>query len=248
MTIVICDDDRDEVQKIMGSCQQLCEQRDEIYTYTDSTKLYHWLMSSKWKVDLFILDVEMPQLDGIELKRQISKMSIDTHIAFLTNHRESIDAAFGRYVVGFLDKNDYEERLRSIIAEIRDELCNTDIVNIPELGEIRSFRQKEIIKIEAHHVYTRVEMLQYYDQSMSQWVTEYSEHRISLKEWEKYLDCDTFYRISRSLIINLYCVKRINNYNELEFMNGERYEVPIKKRKAVRTAYNQYCMRKARCM
>lgn len=36
--------------------------------------------------------------------------------------------------------------------------------------------------------------------------------------------------------------------NELEFINGEKYAVPIKKRKAVKIAYNQYCIRKARYM
>ncbi len=248
MVIVICDDDEIEAQKVEQLCKEICGREDTIYTYTDSLELYQWLMQVNWEVDLFVLDIEMPQLNGIELKRQISKMSIDTHIVFLTNHRESIDEAFGRYVIGFVDKGNCEKRLRDIVIEVKDEVSKEDVVNILEAGEICSFRQKEIIKIEAQHIYTKVEMIQYYNQDKNQWVTDSSEHRISLKEWEQNLNSEDFYRINRSMIVNFRYVKRINNLNELEFINGERYDIPVKKRKTVRMAYNQYCMRKARCM
>ena len=134
------------------------------------------------------------------------------------------------------------------MREVREEIGKESTIQIEDTNGIHIFRLKEIVKIEANHIYTNVEVVQYFDRDKEQWVTRCSEHRISLKEWERYLDSELFYRISRSLIVNFYNVKRINNYNEVEFINGERYEIPVKKRKTVRTAYNQYCMRKARCM
>lgn len=248
MITVICDDDVIDAAHVEQLCRNMATEDDEIYTYTDSLQLYQWLMQDEREVDLFILDIEMPQMDGIELKQQISRMSIDTRIIFLTNHIESMNEAFGRYVIGFVDKGNYEKRLKDFIKEIQDELSQTEVVNLVEDGRVYTFRQKEIIKIEARHVYTRIEIVQYYDKAKEHWVTENREPRISLREWEKTLDSEEFYRINRSLIVNFRNVKRINHCNELEFITGECYGIPVKKRKIVRTAYNLYCMRKARCM
>lgn len=248
MIIVICDDDRKELEGIQRICQQCCNAEDKIITYSDSTELYKWLMMENWNVDLFILDIEMPKMSGLELKQQISKMCIDTHILFVTSHSEVMGNAFGKYVIGFVDKKDYEGRIRQSLREVREEIGKESTIQVEDTNGIHIFRPKEIVKIEANHIYTNVEVVQYFDRDKEQWVTRCSEHRISLKEWERYLDSELFYRISRSLIVNFYNVKRINNYNEVEFINGERYEIPVKKRKTVRTSYNQYCMRKARCM
>ncbi len=93
-----------------------------------------------------------------------------------------------------------------------------------------------------------MERILYYDFDKESFKTEIKEYRISLGKWAKCLDSVEFYQINRSLIINFHYVERYNNMNELEFINGEKYAVPIKKRKAVKIAYNQYCIRKARYM
>lgn len=248
MIIVICDDDRKELEEIQRICQQCCNAEDKIITYSDSTELYKWLMMENWNVDLFILDIEMPKMSGLELKQQISKMCIDTHILFVTSHSEVMGNAFGKYVIGFVDKKDYEGRIRQSLREVREEIGKESTIQVEDTNGIHIFRPKEIVKIEAQHVYTRVERILYYDFDKESFKTEIKEYRISLGKWAKCLDSVEFYQINRSLIINFHYVERYNNMNELEFINGEKYAVPIKKRKAVKIAYNQYCIRKARYM
>lgn len=248
MIIVICDDDRKELEGIQRICQQCCNAEDKIITYSDSTELYKWLMMEHWNVDLFILDIEMPKMSGLELKQQISKMCIDTHILFVTCHSEAMGNAFGKYVIGFVDKKDYEGRIRQSLREVREEIGKESTIQVEDANGIHIFRPKEIVKIEAQHVYTCVERILYYDFDKESFKTEIKEYRISLGKWAKCLDSEEFYQINRSLIINFHYVKRYNNMNELEFINGEKYAVPTKKRKAVKMAYNQYCIRKARYM
>ena len=248
MNIAICDDDMVIIEQIEEFLQIIHDKSLEYEVFFCAEELQKYITENNVNFDVFILDIEMPQMDGIELKQQISRMSIDTRIIFLTNHIESMNEAFGRYVIGFVDKGNYEKGLKDFIKEIQDELSQTEVVNLVEDGRVYTFRQKEIIKIEARHVYTRIEIVQYYDKAKEHWVTENREPRISLREWEKTLDSEEFYRINRSLIVNFRNVKRINHCNELEFITGECYGIPVKKRKIVRTAYNLYCMRKARCM
>lgn len=248
MVIVICDDDGEELERIRQICLEQCSEQDDIYTYADSKELYKRLKEHEWRVDLFILDIEMPGVDGITLKQQISAMHKDTNIVFLTNHSEIMDKAFGRYVIGFVEKRDYKQRICDYIEEVRQQTHQHICMVIGDSGGVHEIDQREIIKIEAKHVYSEVERSLYYNGDKERMENAIQEYRISLNRWEELLDMEEFYRINRSLIINFRYIRRINDRNELEFMDGRTYEIPIKKRKTVRHAYNQYCMRKARCI
>ena len=70
--------------------------------------------------------------------------------------------AFGKYVIGFVDKKDYEGRIRQSLREVREEIGKESTIQVEDTNGIHIFRPKEIVKIEAQHVYTRVERILYY--------------------------------------------------------------------------------------
>ena len=52
--------------------------------------------------DIITLDIEMPEMDGLQLKKLITELYEDTNIAFLTVHEEMMEEAFGKKVIGFI--------------------------------------------------------------------------------------------------------------------------------------------------
>tara|TARA_Y100000814_G_scaffold285565_1_gene253680 strand:- start:102 stop:941 length:840 start_codon:yes stop_codon:yes gene_type:complete len=87
--IALVDDDRN----ILTSVTMILEAEGyEVKTFTDGEAAFHGL--SAQPVDLAILDIKMPRLDGIELLRRLRKKS-DLPIIFLTSKDDEVDEILG---------------------------------------------------------------------------------------------------------------------------------------------------------
>jgi DNA-binding response OmpR family regulator len=72
--------------------------------------------------DVAILDVKMPCMGGIELRRKLSQMDSDLKFIFLTGHGSNVDYKTGvnealYYLPKPLKINDLIERLQSVVPE-----------------------------------------------------------------------------------------------------------------------------------
>lgn len=47
------------------------------------------------------LDIEMPEVSGLEFQKQLQRNKMDIDIIYLTSHSEMMQEAFGRNVVAF---------------------------------------------------------------------------------------------------------------------------------------------------
>ncbi|WP_375459069.1 response regulator transcription factor [uncultured Enterovirga sp.] len=88
-TIALVDDDRN----ILASVTIALEAEGyRIQTYTDGASAFDGMRQSP--VDLAILDIKMPRMDGMELLRRLRQKS-DMPVIFLTSKDEEIDELFG---------------------------------------------------------------------------------------------------------------------------------------------------------
>lgn len=227
-------------------CKRICEDGDSIVTFHDSKMLFEYITKEYPKVDLFVLDIEMPEIDGLELKKQISELYADTNVLFLTSHREMVEEAFGKKVIGFLPKEDYEEKLFRYIREIRTEIMQDDVIELTIGAERKILHKNRIVMIKAQHIYSLVTFQKYYNKDLKTFVTKEEIFRLSLSKWGEVLKDDTFFKVSRSLIINLKYVKRVTDAIVLD--TGEEVAIPVRRVKQVKQAYNTYCMKNAKCM
>ena len=244
MHILICEDDGYMMEQIAYDCRKYLKPDDRISCYISSKHLKEYILEETPKVDLFLLDIEMPEVSGIELKELISAKYADTSIAFLTSHDEMMEDAFGKKVIAFLKKSSFKERLEEVIGQVRLEVEDTRKVLIEEGMEKRAFLQKEILAIDAERVNTMLRLVTNYNEDMEEIVTENKIYRISLREWEQQLDETEFYRVNRSSIISWRYVKRITK--QIEMVDGSQYSIPAGKMKQLRAMYQQYCEGKVR--
>lgn len=240
MNIVICDDEEYVVREVRRECERYVRTEDKIECYLSSDALKNRLVEEKPAVDLFILDIEMPEMDGLQLKKLITELYEDTNIAFLTVHEEMMEEAFGKKVIGFLRKENFKERLGGLIGEVQDAIEKNALIQLKEGKVIHHLPQKRILSVCAERVYSVV--------TMASGNTRYESkmYRVSLKQWEEILKKYDFFRINRSCIIHFLYVKKITDKVIME--NGAVYNISAGKKATLRKAYREYCEKMARCL
>lgn len=238
MNIIICNDDIEILQQISQYCENICNADDMILTYTNSKMLLKYLLTKHPVIDLFLLELVMPQPDGLELKRQISNLYKNTNIIFISNHKEMMEKAFGKNVLGFFSKESYGTKLKDYIDEIRKDLRKADMIHIATGKKQNLLPRKNIIMIQADHVYTIVVLGEFYNWNLQRMETQKKSYRCSLAQWEQLLQDEAFFRVSRSAIVNFRYVKCITD--RIILYSGDEVPIPQRKIRHVKTAYHTY--------
>ena len=187
------------------------------------------------KPDLVFLDVQMPEMDGFQVLREIGADAIPVTI-FVTAHDRYALRAFDANAIDYLLKpfgKDRFERaltraqqqidgrldrneLRKAISRLEQLAAATtypDRLAVPKNGRITFIAMKDIDWIEADGNYVRLHLGQ-------------REHELReiLTELEKKLSPSSFLRIHRSTIVNIHRIKEIqpwfHGYHRVLLENG----------------------------
>ena len=113
MKIICVDDEPRAVKYTLSQCEQLSE-ISEVKGFTDAREALDWLREHP--ADLAILDINMPQIDGITLAARIKQLRPQMAILFLTAYKEYAFDAYAVHPMGYLLKPVSQEKLA---AEVR---------------------------------------------------------------------------------------------------------------------------------
>jgi two-component system LytT family response regulator len=168
------------------------------------------------------LDVELPDMTGIELAEKIRKVKPDLPIVFITAHQEYSLDAFKLYASDYILKPIDRERVKTTFRRIQQMLKMLEKSNPSDnlqrstisinLGNERVFvKLSDIFYIEKHGRHTLIHC-----------TNGKFETRETLQELEQHLGRE-FFRSHKSCIINTDHIERIINYP-----NSSYYEVKFK--------------------
>lgn len=104
MKIIICDDQMEEIKKIKSLCGAYLAERGLEAEITELTDPQVLLDMEAVDTDILILDVEMGEINGIDIKNQLAMRGDSPLVIFATNHPEAMSRAFNINVIGFLIK------------------------------------------------------------------------------------------------------------------------------------------------
>lgn len=227
ITIGICDDERKMREKIHQLCDVVMFRKNVEYKCIDFCDGRE-VLQYKHSIDLLILDIKMPRMSGIAVKRKLQERKEDTIIIYVTDYEDAIIDAFGIHVYGFVLKDRIDEKLQPMLESAINEISETSVVVD---GKVDS---NTILFVKSESPYCRL------------YIRDGKEELIrkSMRELTKMLQETNFIRVHRSYLVNFQYVEGVPDKK----INIEKYKLPISRelRQEVKKAYIQYAEKRAR--
>lgn len=117
--VAICDDDGILLEKL-NQFVQTCYAQNRIFarvdTFLNGQQLLYEIEDGG-RFDLALLDIEMPQMGGMELAEYVKKALPGVLIIFITSHMEYVLDAYELSVFRYIPKRGFENRLRHALLD-----------------------------------------------------------------------------------------------------------------------------------
>ena len=234
--VAICDDEAAERDNMDMMCRAFFEEKEhtvgvpDIHVFSSGKEM----AESDMDYDILLLDIEMPEQDGISIKEHFESSRKQTKIIFTTSHKERVLEAFGKNVVSFLVKPLDRENFTKVMERVLSDSCG-QILEIEENGETFVIPVKQIKYIEAQDKYTLA-------------VTAEEKYlvRRTMKFWENALPSQDFVRIHKSYLVNLEYFEKKGE--EVLLDQGKIVKISRLKKKEIMEKYKGFLRRKVKVM
>lgn len=132
LKIALCDDDSQFVSKITGLIQSLLQNSTEspvITTYINPAALTASISDGE-RYDIYILDVEMPDLNGMDVAKHIRQFQPNAALLFLSSHLNYATEGYKVQALRYVSKLDLDHALPEALEQAIATLEKTDTCSI----------------------------------------------------------------------------------------------------------------------
>ena len=214
MRIAVCDDNPKELERIKG-CFCRIQGYDLVCSYFDSTStVMEILKTENSPYDLYILDIEMPGMNGLKLAKSIREKDSRALFVFLTSYTRYMKDVFDVVTFDFIEKPISDEKLLQILERAATYLnITSQHFSFGYRASRYSLKYDRILYIEKKG-----------RQALIHTFEDVYKTNMTLEEIWKQLNPKSFVHIHSSYIINLYNHDRKDN--EIAIMrNGEKLHI-----------------------
>lgn len=173
--------------------------------------LFHYAEENDY--DVLLLDVEMGEMDGVALAKEIRKQNEAVQIVFITGFSDYIAEGYEVAALHYLMKPVREEKLFSVLDRAAEKAAKNERV-------LHLLTGGEMVQVPVHKIR--------YAEVMGNYVTLHAGEEVTVKmtlsELEAQLD-DRFYRVGRSLVVNLTQIGRVTK-TEIRLLDGTAIHLP----------------------
>ena len=134
LSIAICDDEPfclDKENSIISNYLNECKEEFKVDVFTSPASLLSAVSSNEY--DLVMLDVEMPDIDGIEVAHKVHEINDKTQIAFISAYMKYASRGYHvnafRYILKDEDMEVYIRECLDPILDQCDETCQLVLVD-----------------------------------------------------------------------------------------------------------------------
>ena len=211
LKIAVCDDDNSQrcylAEIILAWANKKCH-LVELKQYVDA-KAFLFDFAEEKDFDILLLDVEMPEISGVELARKIRCENQVVQIIFVTGFYEYFGDGFDVSALHYLIKPVDAIKLEPVLDRAVDGMAlrKRSVLVVTQEGSIK-IPLADILYAEAERVYVVVHTMQ-----------RNYRTRITLSKFCAELD-DTFFKIHRSFVMGLMHIKMITKTG-VTMINGD---------------------------
>lgn len=224
--VVICDDDLNQIELNESYALKFAKSRNigvEFEKYNDSGALVKDIKSGNKEVDIFLLDIEMPNMDGMELGRILRKKYENSIIIYITGFKKYAFDAFEVRAFDYLMKpityEKFEKAFENVFSRIEELKYKQD-----KQKEFTIETKQEVLKVNYDEIY-------YFEKFLRKVRLVYSSGEIeyynSFKKLMEELDMSKFVQCHQSFIVS---IDKITNYKNQEiFIEDLNEYIPVSK-------------------
>lgn len=227
LRIAIVDDDEIFRGKIETIIRENIQSKLLLKSYSKPENL---LDDEESKFDIYILDVEMPEMNGVELSHHIRQKDKRGEIVFLTSYQKYAIQGYTARAYAYLLKEEMEGTLVPTLKKMEDSVKVRNQKNyvIETNNSLEKIVYDEIIYV-------------YKETKNSIFVTESGEkrQRISLENVYKQLESEEFVYVDKGKIVNIQNVRRLMK-DTLYMSNGDEVVISRSNIKKVKDAVKAY--------
>lgn len=211
MRIYLCDDELKIRDKISAEVAEVLPNAD-VKLFSDGNVLLEHM--NQEVCDILLLDIDMPELSGMEVAARLTGLLKKPLLIFITNHDELVYESFRYHPFGFVRKQFLSKELHKVLKDCVAELeQGRKHFNFRTEGKEVCLLLSEIFFFESEGNYLKV-------------YTENGEYRFrsTITAVESSLEKDGFIRVHKGFLVNQ-CAIRLFGAEAVELTNGRALPV-----------------------
>ena len=212
--IAICDDRQGDREYVRQLTARWAQQRGNQVEMTEFCSAEQFLFSCPQPdFDLLLLDIEMGEMDGVSLAKQVRRTNELMQIVFITGYSDYITEGYEVAALHYLMKPVKEEKLFAVLDRAVERLHkNTKVLTLETAEEMVRVPLYQVSALEVQRNYVTVHARQDYTVKKS------------LSELMEQLD-ERFFRVGRSAVVNLNDISRVTR-SDIYLTDGRSIPLP----------------------
>ncbi|MCM1044969.1 MAG: LytTR family DNA-binding domain-containing protein [Candidatus Gastranaerophilales bacterium] len=207
MRIYLCDDEKQILQD-MATKIQVMQPDSLVKCYEKSLDLWESLRTER--CDVLCLDIDMPQISGLELAALMDKLEAKPLLVFVTSHDELVYDSLKFHPFGFVRKAYFAEEMEKLLTDCAEELESRERYFSFQSGAERiKLPLSEILFFESEGNYVKLAVKS----------GEIYRFRDTLYSLEAALSGNGFVRIHKGFLVNQRTIRTIRG-NEITLEEG----------------------------
>lgn len=232
MKILICDDELKYLSDLKLHVEQYMNNRFAKFTI-DATTSSNEIFYNNSSYDLVFLDIEMDEINGISLAKELKKRNNKVVIFFITAYNGYQDDAMDLRAFRFFEKPFNVDRLFSGLDKAMEYIDESYV----DIYLYDNQMQKRIL----------IDNIIYIKSESRKIIIVTTEGEFITREgflyWNEVLPTSFFYQVHKSFLVNLHHID-IYKYTELYLNNNERIPIAPRKQSAFHKYWFEYLRRR----
>ena len=129
VNIAICDDNKIFIDRMREKIINISKEKKyqlEIFMYTDGNILLNEICEGKENIDVLMLDIDMPQISGLQIANEIRKRKLNITLVFVSAHDEMVFEAIQYQPFRYMRKTLLDEELPQVLEDVFELLNDFD--------------------------------------------------------------------------------------------------------------------------
>ena len=199
LRIAVCDDSPEQAGMLGSDFLKASQELNKaagVELFTSAASLWEKIEEDNRKnapiYDIIVMDIKMPDMDGIEFGKRLYRLGISTALILVTAYPEYAVEGYSTHAFQFMVKPVTAEAAKRVLLEIYADKADDRYIEIRSSGYTERINIRDIECITAEEKYTRITSRQ------GDYLT-----LTSLGAYEEKLTVYGFYRVHRSALVNL---------------------------------------------